>query len=129
MDRDETNVVDIVNNIIAELNELKTDQVFGGDAIVANEFDAQLSNDASVIYSLTLTPANLDLGVLPSSLELRWTNTNMHSQSTTNYVVSQVYRSDGVFEWKIEGGHINDYDTYVTLQYIGDGMVELTRVD
>lgn len=127
MDREPTNIAELVAQINEELNDSKTDQVFGGDALIVNEYDAQLSNDASATYSLTLTPSDSSLGVLPSRLDLRWTNTNMSSQATNNYFAYQVYRSDGVFEWRIAGGHVNDYDTYLTLQYLGEGTVNLTR--
>lgn len=127
MDREPTNIAELVAQINEELNDSKTDQIFGGDALIVNEYDAQLSNDASATYTLTLTPNNPDLGVLPSRLDLRWTNTNMNSQATNNYFAYQVYRSDGVFEWRITGGHVNDYDTYLTLQYLGEGIVNLTR--
>lgn len=127
MNREEETIVSLIGEINQKLDDLKTAQIFGGDALIVNEYDAELSNDASATYSLTLTPGNRDLGVLPSRLDLRWTNTNMNSQATNNYFAYQVYRSDGVFEWRIEGGHINDYDTYLTLQYLGDGTVNLTR--
>ncbi len=128
MSRRTSDITDIVSELMLAQDEAKTEQFFGGDALKVNEYDVQLSNDASVVYSLTLTPDDPELGVLPSSLDLRWTNTNMNSQATTNYFASQVYRADGVFEWRIDGGHSNDYDTYLTLQWIGAGAVKLTRL-
>ena len=128
MNRRVPGVTDIVSELLLSQDESKTEQFFGGDALKVNEYDAQLSNDSSVVYSLKLTPSNPELGVLPSSLDLRWTNTDINSQATTNYYASQVYRSDGVFEWRLNGGHSNDYDTYLTLQWIGAGTVSLTRL-
>ena len=127
MSRDLPTITGLINQIYQWLNEEKTEQFFGGDALKVNEFTAQLSNDTSSTYSLTLTPKS-ELGVLPSSLSLKWVNPNRQSQSVDNFFSYQVYRSDGVFEWLIDGGHINDFDTYVSLQYIGDGEVNLTRV-
>lgn len=128
MARTLSTLTNIINDCELRLEEAKEAQFFGGDALQLNEYDAQLSNDASATYSLTLIPVNRDLGVLPSKCELRWTNTNMNSQAVQNYFCYQVFRNDGVFEWYITGGHANDFDTYLTLQYIGDGTVNLTRV-
>ena len=116
----------LINEIFEWLNEEKTEQFFGGDALKVNEYTAQLSNDASSTYTLTLAPKT-ELGVLPSSLSLKWVNPNQQSQSVDNFFSYQVYRDDGIFEWLIDGGHINNFDTYVSLQYIGDGEVTLTR--
>lgn len=128
MNREEQTIVGLISEINQKLDDLKTAQIFGGDALIVNEYDTILSNDASATYSLTLAPTNPELGILPNRLDLRWTNTNMNSQATNNYFAYQVYRGDGVFEWRIEGGHTNDYDTYLTLQYLGEGTVNLTRI-
>ena len=77
---------------------------------------------------LTLTPADPTFGVLPSKAELSCTNTNMSTQLSNNWFINPVYRTDGVFQWQLLGADLQDYDTYVTLQYIGDGTVTLTRV-
>ena len=127
MDRTPSDLAEIIATAERDLNELKELQIFGGDALIVNEYSAQLSNDASATYQLTLTPSS-DLGVLPSSLMLKWTNTQIAGQASTNYFVSQVYRDDGVFEWRITGGHINDFDTFISLQYLGDATVNLVRV-
>ena len=127
MDRTPSDLAEIIATAERDLNELKELQIFGGDALIVNEYNAQLSNDASATYQLTLTPSS-DLGVLPSSLMLKWTNTQIAGQASTNYFVSQVYRDDGVFEWRITGGHINDFDTFISLQYLGDATVNLVRV-
>ena len=127
MDRTPSDLAEIIATAERDLNELKELQIFGGDALIVNEYNAQLSNDASATYQLTLTPSS-DLGVLQSSLMLKWTNTQIAGQASTNYFVSQVYRDDGVFEWRITGGHINDFDTFISLQYLGDATVNLVRV-
>lgn len=127
MDRNESEISNIVNQIEHDLDELKSTQVFGGDALVTNEFSATLSNDASATYSLTLTPDDARLGCLPSKLYLRWTNSDASSQALSNYYAYQVFRDDGVFEWIISGGHVSDFSTDLVLQYIGSGTVTLTR--
>lgn len=127
MDRTPSDLAEIIATAERAVNELKELQIFGGDALIVNEYNAQLSNDASATYQLTLTPSS-ELGVLPSSLMLKWTNTQIAGQASTNYFVSQVYRDDGVFEWRITGGRVNDFDTFVSLQYLGEATVNLVRV-
>lgn len=127
MDRTPSDLAEIIATAERDLNELKELQIFGGDALIVNEYGAQLSNDASATYQLTLTPSS-ELGVLPSSLMLKWTNTQIAGQASTNYFVSQVYRDDGVFEWRITGGRVNDFDTFISLQYLGEATVNLVRV-
>lgn len=127
MDRTPSDLAEIIATAERDLNELKELQIFGGDALIVNEYNAQLSNDASATYQFTLTPSS-ELGVLPSSLMLKWTNTQIAGQASTNYFVFQVYRDDGVFEWRITGGRVNDFDTFVSLQYLGDATVNLVRV-
>lgn len=127
MDRTPSDLAEIIATAERDLNELKELQIFGGDALIVNEYSAQLSNDASATYQLTLTPSS-ELGVLPSSLMLKWTNTQIAGQASTNYFVSQVYRDDGVFEWRITGGRVNDFDTFISLQYLGEATVNLVRV-
>lgn len=127
-DRELSTVSGLIANINQRLDDLKTSQPFGGDALTVNEYEHQLANDNTVVYHLKLTPTNTRLGVLPSKLELRWTNTNDQSQAVTNFTVTQGYPNDGSFLWVINGGHSNNFDTYVTLQYIGPGTVTLTRV-
>lgn len=127
MDRTPSDLAEIIAAAERDLNELKELQIFGGDALIVNEYNAQLSNDASATYQLTLTPSS-ELGVLPSSLMLKWTNTQIAGQASANYTVFQVYRDDGVFEWRITGGRVNDFDTFISLQYLGDATVNLVRV-
>lgn len=127
MDRTPSDLAEIIATAERDLNELKELQIFGGDALIVNEYNAQLSDDASATYQLTLTPSS-DLGVLPSSLMLKWTNTQIAGQASANYTVFQVYRDDGVFEWRITGGRVNDFDTFVVLQYLGEATVNLVRV-
>lgn len=127
MDRTPSDLAEIIATAERDLNELKELQIFGGDALIVNEYSAQLSSDASATYQLTLTPSS-DLGVLPSSLMLKWTNTQIAGQASANYTVFQVYRDDGVFEWRITGGRVNDFDTFVSLQYLGEATVNLVRV-
>lgn len=127
MDRTPSDLAEIIATAERDMNELKELQIFGGDALIVNDYDAQLSNDASATYQLTLTPSS-ELGVLPSSLMLKWTNTQIAGQASTNYSVAQVYRDDGVFEWRITGGRVNDFDTFVSLQYLGEATVNLVRV-
>lgn len=127
MDRTPSGLAEIIATAERDLNELKELQIFGGDALIVNEYSAQLSNDASATYQLTLAPSS-ELGVLPSSLMLKWTNTQIAGQASTNYFVAQVYRDDGVFEWRITGGRVNDFDTFVSLQYLGEATVNLVRV-
>lgn len=116
-----------VSDLQTNLEELKELQYFGGDALVVNEYEAELSDDFSADYTLTLTPDDPGLGVLPSTVELKWTNSNMNSQAMVGYYVYQVYRSDGVFEWRISGGHSDYFITYLLIQWIGKGTVELVR--
>lgn len=116
-----------VSDLQRNLEELKELQYFGGDALVVNEYEAELSDDLSADYTLTLTPDDPSLGVLPSAVELKWTNTNMNSQATAGYYVYQVYRDDGVFEWRISGGHSDYFITYLLIQWIGKGTVSLVR--
>lgn len=127
MDRTPSDLAEIIATAERDLNELKELQIFGGDALIVNEYGAQLSNDASATYQLTLTPSS-ELGVLPSSLMLKWTNTQIAGQASANYTVFQVYRDDGVFEWRITGGRVNDFDTFISLQYLGEATVNLVRV-
>lgn len=127
MDRTPSDLAEIVATAERDLNELKELQIFGGDALIVNEYNAQLSNDASATYQLTLTPSS-ELGVLPSSLMLKWTNTQIAGQASANYTAFQVYRDDGVFEWRITGGRVNDFDTFISLQYLGEATVNLVRV-
>ena len=127
MDRTPSDLAEIIAAAERDLNELKELQIFGGDALIVNEYNAQLSNDTSATYQLTLTPSS-ELGVLPSSLMLKWTNTQIAGQASTNYFVAQVYRDDGVFEWRITGGRVNDFDTFISLQYLGEATVNLVRV-
>lgn len=127
MDRTPSDIAEIIATAERDLNELKELQIFGGDALIVNEYNAQLSNDASATYQLTLTPSS-ELGVLPSSLMLKWTNTQIAGQASANYTTFQVYRDDGAFEWRITGGRVNDFDTFVVLQYLGEATVNLVRV-
>lgn len=127
LSRQPESISDQVTEAQLALEELKTLQYFGGDALVVNEYEAELSDDASVDYTLTLTPDDPSLGVLPSSVELKWTNTNMNSQAMAGYYVYPVFRSDGVFEWRISGGHSDYFITYLLIQWIGKGTVELVR--
>lgn len=128
IDRNPDNIVEQVAQAKLDLQELKELQFFGGDALTVNEFEAELSDDTSVEYSLTLTPDDPTLGVLPSAVELKWTNTNMNSQAMVGYYVYQVYRDDGVFEWRISGGHSDYFITYLLIQWIGSGTLNLERV-
>lgn len=128
IDRNPDDIVEQVAQAKLDLQELKELQFFGGDALTVNEFEAELSDDTSVEYSLTLTPDDPTLGVLPSAVELKWTNMNMNSQAMVGYYVYQVYRDDGVFEWRISGGHSDYFITYLLIQWIGSGTVNLERV-
>ena len=126
MERDSDGIVELVCQLERDLEELKSAQIFGGDALIVNEFSDALANDASATYSLTLTPDS-ELGCLPSKLYLKWTNNDPTGQALANYYANQVFRNDGVFEWVITGGYISPFDTSLVLQFIGSGTVELTR--
>ena len=128
MDRSAENIAEQVSRLQSDLEELKSTQFFGGDALIVNEFEAVLANDSSMEYSLTLTPSNPSLGVLPSAVELKWTNPNMNSQATVGYYSHQVYRTDGVFEWCIVGSHSDYFTTSLLVQWIGKGTINLERV-
>lgn len=129
MNREDKSVIDYIVELSGELAELKNAQIFGGDALHLNEYTAELPyQEDDVLIYLTLTPSDPKVGVLPSSCNLRWTNTNMNSQMMYNYQVMPVYDASGVFKWKIVGENLEAFKTYVTLQYIGDGTVTLTRV-
>ena len=125
--RSEDSLADQVAELQLNLEELKTRQFFGGDALIVNEYEAELSDDPSADYTLTLTPTDPELGVLPSTVELKWTNTNMNAQATAGYYVYQVPREDSVFEWRITGGHSDYFITYLLIQWIGKGTVDLIR--
>lgn len=128
MDRSNIDVIGVVSQLQDEVDESKSTQYFGGDSLVLDEFTAQLADDNSTLYRLTLTPDDPKLGVLPSSLDLKWNNFAQTGQSMSNYVIWQVFRDDGVFEWRIEGAHVADFTTSLSLQFIGKGTVELERI-
>lgn len=128
MERSDATVIGIVSQLQDEVDESKSTQYFGGDSLIANEFSAILSDDASTLYKLTLTAEDTQLGVLPSSLDLKWDNPEQTGQSMSNYVVWQVFRNDGVFEWRIEGAHVADFSTSLSLQFIGKGTAILERI-
>lgn len=128
MDRSDMDVIGVVSQLQDEVDESKSAQYFGGDSLVLDEFTAQLADDNSTLYRLTLTPDDPELGVLPSSLDLKWDNTAQTGQSMSNYVIWQVFRDDGVFEWRIEGAHVADFTTSLSLQFIGKGTAELERI-
>lgn len=126
--RNSDSITDIVAQIERNFNEAKEYQFFGGDALVVNELDEALTETSNVDYILTLTPER-ENSVLPSGLELRWTNLDLNTQSTTSYTVRPVYRNDGVFEWVIRGGNYYGWTTYISLQWIGKGTATLTRLN
>lgn len=128
MERSGLSAVDMVANLGQDMDESKATQYFGGDALIVGEYSAILSDDMATLYRLTLSPDDQKLGVLPSSLELKWSNTQLTGQSMSNYVVWQVFRNDGVFEWRIEGAHVAEFTTSIVLQYIGKGTATLTRI-
>lgn len=128
MDRSDIDVIGVVSQLQDEVDESKSTQYFGGDSLVLDEFTAQLADDNSTLYRITLTPDDPELGVLPSSLDLKWNNFAQTGQSMSNYVIWQVFRDDGVFEWRIEGAHVADFTTSLSLQFIGKGTVELERI-
>lgn len=128
MDRSDIEVTGVVSQLQDEVDESKSTQYFGGDSLVLDEFTAQLADDNSTLYRLTLTPDDPELGVLPSSLDLKWDNTAQTGQSMSNYAIWQVFRDDGVFEWRIEGAHVADFTTSLSLQFIGKGTAELERI-
>ena len=127
MNRESDSITDIVAQIRNNLIEAKEYQFFGGDALIVHEFDEELTTDANAKYTLTLAPDN-DIGVLPSGVELRWTNLNISNQSMEQYNVRPVYRADGVFEWIIRGSTYQGFTTYISLQWIGKGTATLTRI-
>lgn len=128
MERSDATVIGIVSQLQDEVDESKSTQYFGGDSLIVNEFSATLSDDDSTLYKLTLTADDPQLGVLPSSLDLKWDNPEQTGQSMSNYVVWQVFRDDGVFEWRIEGVHVADFTTSLSLQFIGKGTAVLERI-
>lgn len=128
MNRESDSITEMVAKIEQNLKESKEYQFFGGDALIVNELDEALADSNNVNYTLTLTPEN-ETGVLPSGVELRWTNTNISEQSIETYSVRPVYRDDGVFEWVIKGGTYYGWTTYISLQWIGRGTATLTRIN
>lgn len=128
MDRSDIGVTGVVSQLQDEVDESKSTQYFGGDSLVLDEFTTQLADDNSTLYRLTLTPDDPELGVLPSSLDLKWNNFAQTGQSMSNYVIWQVFRDDGVFEWRIEGAHVADFTTSLSLQFIGKGTAVLERI-
>ena len=125
--RDDDSLTELVATAERNLQELKELQIFGGDALVVQEAEFMLENDTSTTYTLTLTPDDPELGVLPSKCELLWNNPDNNSQMMKDYYISPVYRDDGVFEWYIVGSNILDLPTYLRLQYIGKGTAALER--
>lgn len=128
MNRESDSITDMVAKIEQNLKESKEYQFFGGDALIVNELDEALADSNNVDYTLTLVPEN-EMGVLPSGVELRWTNLNISDQSSETYSVRPVYRDDGVFEWVIKGGTYYGWTTYISLQWIGRGTATLTRTN
>ena len=129
MDRETANVTSIVAGLQTDIDESKSTQYFGGDSLTVNEFRADLIGDVSTTrYRLTLTPADAKLGVLPSSLEFIWNNTSQTGQAVTNYMAWQVFRDDGVFEWRVQGSRVADFDTSMVFQWIGKGTVSMEVV-
>lgn len=128
MERSGSDVISVVNQLQDEVDESKSTQYFGGDSLIVDEFTAELSDDDSTLYKLTLTADDPQLGVLPSSLDLKWDNPEQTGQSMSNYVVWQVFRDDGAFEWRIEGAHVANFTTSLSLQFIGKGTAELERI-
>lgn len=125
--RDDDSLVELIATAERNLQELKELQIFGGDALKVQEAVFDLVNDSSTEYTLTLTPDDPELGVLPSKCELIWDNPDNNSQMMRDYYISQVYREDGVFEWYIVGSNMLDLPTQLRLQYIGKGTANLVR--
>lgn len=123
--RDSGNLAELIAMAERDLEELKTTQIFGGDALAVQEFIAPLGKEHS--YKLTLTPQT-KLGVMPSKCDLIWENKDNNSQMLSNFNISQVYREDGIFEWYILGGGSGQFDTQIRLEYIGHGSVLLEVV-
>lgn len=128
MNRESDSITEMVAKIEQNLKESKEYQFFGGDALIVNELDEALADSNNVNYTLTLVPEN-ETGVLPSGVELRWTNPNISEQSIETYSVRPVYRDDGAFEWVIKGGTYYGWTTYISLQWIGRGTATLTRIN
>ena len=126
--RDDDSIAELVVEAERNLQELKSLQIFGGDALKVQEAVFDLVNDSSTTYTLTLQADDPAVGVLPSKCELLWDNPNTNSQMMSDYTISQVYRGDGVFEWYIVGTNILDLEVKVRVQYIGKGTATLTRV-
>lgn len=130
MNRGAIDAVDMVSTMQKDIEESKTEQFFGGDSLTVNEFRADLAGEvATTRYKLTLTPLDTKLGVLPSSLEFIWDNPAQTGQAVTNYICWQIFRDDGIFEWRIEGSRVADFDTSMVFQWIGKGEVNLEVVN
>lgn len=125
--RDDGSIVELIATSERNLIELKELQFFGGDALIVQEAEFDLTNAASTTYSLTLAP-DTELGVLPSKCELIWNNPDNNSQMMRDYYISQVFRSDGIFEWHIVGTNILNLPTKLRLQFIGKGTAMLERL-
>lgn len=130
MDREAGTVTGIVADLQNDVDESKSTQFFGGDSLNINEFRTALAGELTTTrYKLTLTPTDPKLGVLPSTLEFIWDNTSQTGQAITNYYAWQIFRDDGVFEWRIEGSRVADFDTAMVFQWIGKGTVNLEVVN
>ena len=126
--RDDDSIAELVVEAERNLQELKSLQIFGGDALKVQEAVFDLVNESSTTYTLTLQADEPTVGVLPSKCELLWDNPDTNSQMMSDYAISQVYREDGVFEWYIVGTNILDLEVKMRVQYIGKGTATLTRV-
>lgn len=127
--RNETNVVDLVANAIRDLEELKSSQFFGADALKVNEWSGDISSSGSTIklIKIKLTPTN-NMGCLPVSVSLKFTPPSGEENARKPPIKITPKYSSSNFEWQ---GYYTDYIGYGTLsvlvQWIGEGTVILEQ--
>lgn len=125
MERSSSDLVEMISAAMRDIDDAKAYQSFGGDALIVHERTERLSNAARARYRLRLAPLNDKLGVLPSAVDLRY-EAPQGTYILANYFQTPIYREDGVFEWLIDGTRMNDFDTYLTVQWIGPAAYQLT---
>lgn len=126
MRRETKDISEYTADILRDLDEVKTSQPFGGDAIVCSSFTQLLvSGDDMAEYRLLLTPTNPKLGVLPMMPELIWQTDDPYA--LRYWMVTQEWRDDGVFEWYIYGFE-GEVPVSINLQWLGGATAELVRI-
>ena len=122
MSRASKGFTEMVVDARRDLEELKTLQIFGSDSMNINSWSQDVTmGTTAVSYTLTLTPDNADLGVLPLAVNIQLSSTSW------GYEPYQVIRTDGTFQWTFTlGGYQSSESVRIMLRWIGAGTVTLT---